>query len=281
MRKGMRTLGVAGVLAIVCGSLFGLVVSARLAYLAPWAQSMAIYVMNDDGTNSRRLTSGPDMWASWSPDGTRIAFSRWEGGMPQLYVMDADGGNVLRIPTSLDEAADPKWSPDGERIAFATASGIRVIRVDGTDEHAFPGLPVDTGHMAWSPDGRSVAFDRVVDGQYRLFVLDVATGEIRSLGSANGFAPAWCPDGSLIAFCSARGLGVVRPDGAELRWLSGHRPDLNEFPSWSPDGTRIAYESDQLGYESVCALDVVSGEISRLADRGEYPVWCPVPQTAP
>lgn len=258
-------------------SLCGLNALARLAYIGPWGADLALYVVNDDGTDSHRLTSGPDMWASWSPDGERIAFSRWEGGMPQLFIVDANGENLRRIATSLDEAADPKWSPSGEWISFATVSGIRMIRPDGTDEQPIADLPADTGHMAWSPDGSRIAFDRVVEGGFRLFVLDVVTSEIRSLGSTSGFSPAWSPDGSQIAFCSARGLGVVPAAGGEARWLNAHRPGLNEFPSWSPDGTQIAYESDQLGHESVCTIDVATGALRRLALHGQFPVWCPVP----
>jgi hypothetical protein len=92
-----------------------------------------VYKVRPDGTGLTALTTHgeADMVATWSPDGTRIAYDRKEGGYfsttVQIHVMDAaDGGNDHRITGSTSGYRDesPTWSPDGNRIYFAsTESG--------------------------------------------------------------------------------------------------------------------------------------------------------------
>jgi hypothetical protein len=71
---------------------------------------------------STRLTTGNDSWATWSPDGTRIAFARFGGSAGGINVMDADGGHVTRLTTSTSQDGsdrDIHWSPDGRSIVFS------------------------------------------------------------------------------------------------------------------------------------------------------------------
>ena len=75
------------------------------------------------------------------PDGTRIAFVSLRAGNEEIYVMHADGSNVVRLTQHPSIDTEPAWSPDGTKIAFtawhATPSGadsnVYVLRVDGTN----------------------------------------------------------------------------------------------------------------------------------------------------
>ncbi|HEY0764223.1 MAG TPA: Calx-beta domain-containing protein [Pyrinomonadaceae bacterium] len=97
------------------------------------ARRSEIWVMNADGTNPVRLTvnvqlgedlSGPfyglDLGPTWSPDGTKIAFSSRRNGSanPEIYVMNADGSNQTRLTNNSFEDDDPKWTRSGDRITF-------------------------------------------------------------------------------------------------------------------------------------------------------------------
>ena len=168
-----------------------------------------IWVMDADGSNPRRLTTN-DMYEGaprYSPDGSRIAFCRQlppetEGGESngEIFVMDRDGANAVRItdqPT-FDCLAD--WSPNGESLAFhgCDAEGCRLFiapAAGGAARH------LETPHPAnwpmWSPDGEWIAYTATVDGQTDIW--------------------------------------LVRPDGSEHRAVTTH-PARDEVADWLPRG---------------------------------------------
>jgi len=141
----------------------------QIAYMRAFegTGSTAIYVMNADGSDSRRLIPLHNAsYPSWSPDGAKIAFSHFNPHVEadDLYVWERATGKLARLTkTKINEFA-PRWSPDGTRIAYqrwnpdTTAYKVIVMRADGTGrlnlsrDHASDGQPV------WSPDGMQIAF---------------------------------------------------------------------------------------------------------------------------
>ena len=136
-----------------------------------------IFIANADGSNARRLTTGIpstksyDTESQWSPDGTRIAFTRVKNSkQAAVFVVAVDGSGLTRLtPWSLD-AASPDWSPDGREILFNTYydshpgkfANVDSVRPDGSRRtaltHARPG--VQSFRPAWSPDGTRIVFTR-------------------------------------------------------------------------------------------------------------------------
>jgi Tol biopolymer transport system component len=193
---------------------------------APGGGSAAIYRMSADGSAVERITgtlSGPGS-LTWSPDGTRLAFTRSGGEFESsnLYVMNADGSGLEQITHYSDgvlQAGTPEWSPDGRILAFT--------RVDAGESDA----ELFTVH----PDG---------SGMTQL------THCVERCGSSNGAAgPSWSPDGSSIVFGRDRDLWVVRADGSDPRRLTDYAEDpccsLVVNPAWSPDGAEIVFVLDQ------------------------------------
>ena len=76
--------------------------------------------MNADGTNQTNVSNhaSKDRQASWSPDGTKIAFTTDRDGDWEIYLMDNDGSNPIRLTDSIGLDWKPIWSPDGTKIAF-------------------------------------------------------------------------------------------------------------------------------------------------------------------
>jgi Tol biopolymer transport system component len=172
----------------------------------PFGAFGRIFIINVDGTGLRQVTPdvGPDDYQyddgpSWSPDGTRIVFTR--SGV--LYLINADGTGLTPFPEE-DLASNPSWSPDGSRIAYQASDGpgdIRVRNVDGSNPVTVTNTPEQQGWPRWSPDGRRLVFNRVAAGRFQLFVINAdGTGETRlSLSGNSDGEPDWSP------FPSARG----------------------------------------------------------------------------
>ncbi|GHE28089.1 hypothetical protein GCM10018781_80640 [Kitasatospora indigofera] len=149
-----------------------------------------LFVMNADGTNAQRLTmltndkpySGRVDNATWSPDGTQLAFAYRTGATGQpadstaIFVINADGTGMRQLtPWALRAGDRPSWSPDGTHILFTTypagadyapGGGIYTVHPDGSAVTALTPAPSDTfyGVAAYSPDGQQVTFAQAPSG---------------------------------------------------------------------------------------------------------------------
>jgi len=110
-----------------------------------------IWVMDAEGLNPRRLTSGFDTQPRWSPKGDTIAFTRRTGGGFEIWVMNSDGGN----PRSLAQGSDATWAPDGRHLAFSSARNGRAqlytMLVDGSEQQALTRDRGEASSPTWSP----------------------------------------------------------------------------------------------------------------------------------
>ncbi len=148
----------------------------------------ALYIMNVDGSNVRRLiglteSAGP---LSWSPDGVLIAFlTRSETLDQELWVVNVEDGLARRISNATDHSDFPTWSPDGRWLAFfTTPEGYRsdgqfeIIRPDGSGKTVF--APLVASGPAWSPDGTKLVGtaydDAAVSFQDSIIIIDIADG---------------------------------------------------------------------------------------------------------
>ena len=124
-----------------------------------------IWKVRADGSGQPiQLTNaiGDDRAATYSPDGTKLAFDATRDGNTEIYVMDADGGNQRRLTDDPSEDWGQAWSPDGNWIAFGSGrSGdgeIYVMAADGSRVRRLTQSPGDDAAPSWSPDGTRLAF---------------------------------------------------------------------------------------------------------------------------
>ena len=200
--------------------------------------------MNADGTNQTQWTnSGLDRSPRWSPDSSRIAVDSIRDGNPDIYVTNADGGNVQRLTNNSGFDLLPKWSPDGTKIAFVSSrddpnpsacgncnSEIYVMNADGSNQTRLTNNPGSDGFPRWSPDGTRIVFQSSRDaGNFEIYVMNA--------------------------------------DGTNQTRLTNNQSDDHLWPIFSPDGTRIASTS---GY--TFSGELLSGQISVMNADGSNPV---------
>ncbi|MDE0086775.1 MAG: hypothetical protein OXU23_13740 [Candidatus Poribacteria bacterium] len=182
-----------------------------------------IYVMNDDGTNRRRLTRNTvsqDTLPRWSPDGKRIAFIRqmikFAQHTDELFVMNADGTDLQRLTHDKISDSYPSWSPDGKKIAFRSQrsgdSEVHVIDLETLAVTRLTGVEGEHGSTApdWSPDGTQIVYEKFGPGGHKDIFLMSANGEDqhplfpdpqRDAGTISlKFHPRWSSDGQRIVF---------------------------------------------------------------------------------
>lgn len=258
----------------------------ELAYWGP-DEAIGVVRIGKRGRGRRRLLRIGDVRRffvdriAWSPDGRRLAFTGESGlGYREMdvWTVDVDGGDVRRVTRSGD-ALWPVWAPDGRSIVYARVEDLRrnrrgaldytsslwAIDPDGANPRRLTDPAEGTTERPWSfaPDGSRLAITRARlpalerrAEKTRLVLVNLDGSGEREL-SGTGTDPAVSPDGSRIAYASARDrngtlnygdissiateLYLMDADGSNRRRLTRTR-NINELaPSWSPDDTTLAY----------------------------------------
>jgi Tol biopolymer transport system component len=221
-----------------------------------------------------------------SPDGTMVAYISWDdAGTPQVFIASLDGTDVRQVTHDQRGASAPAWSPDGEAIAYtsgdyyassdedvsnifvldlATGENSQVTNEKPTTEtNPSVGLGLGAFFSQFSPDGASIVYEVNRGDGFGIRIVPVTGGKSVLLigGGKNDVETGlgtFSPDGSTLAVtCSGRleGICIAHADGTNLRTLvSG---PMLFGPEWSPDGTRIAYNSGDNVTNDVLVPDVV------------------------
>jgi Tol biopolymer transport system component/uncharacterized protein YjdB len=210
-----------------------------------------------DLTALRRVTKDttPETEPAYSPDGTRIAYVSHRDGMPQLFLMDADGAHAVRLTNRAQPDNRPVFTPDGQAIVFQSnkeqkesREQIWTVNADGT------GLKQLTDSMGnrqptVSPDGQTIAFVTMRDNKVPhiwLMARDGTNQRPFTKGTQRESDPRFLKDGSLAFLVQRRDNGrevtqVMRADLAtgNLTALSGTDLAIASF-AISPAGDLLA-----------------------------------------
>jgi Tol biopolymer transport system component/PKD repeat protein len=197
-----------------------------------------LFVLNLNNWSIATVHNGGESPA-WSPDGTKLAFSAGE-----LFVMSADGSNVVQLTNNVGFSGQPAWSSDGERIIFdcQVESGnydICSINDEGLGFIRLTSDPAWDSGATFSPDGSAIAFATTRYGFLRIATMNLDGTGVTQVGAGiYGFQPAWSPDSLRIAFvqpfvgsCEADwricpdNVFIMNRNGGDLRQIaSGNRP---------------------------------------------------------
>lgn len=257
----------------------------RIAFLnAQIGAKDTIYVMNDDGSQRRKLADRTlfegDPRISWSPDGKQIGFSTYytiDGAFSgyKICIVDVESTNQRCLPNSQANEFGPEWLPDGHHLAFLSEvvlGGERKLYFmddQGIERHEIGSFYV---MPQFSPDGTQMVFEsRDEEGVDAIYTEHMDGSNKRRLTHSPFYYdyqdPSWSPDGRQITFVADeaedREVYVMNADGSNLRRLS--RDSTFTFaPQWSPDGRQIAFVSDQSGNQELYVVNADGSGQHRL-----------------
>ena len=240
----------------------------------------------------------------------KIVFTASEDGVADqraVYVMEADGSNLIQLTDFSLGAQDPVWSPDGGKIAFASIidGGIYTINADGTnltqivvktvyDAYTDTSNIATNRHPSWSPDGSMLCYELFGDedsgttvANANIYVVNSDGTGLRRLTNDLSYEgqPSWSPDGSKIAFVYVKDEGdgysnyhiySMNADGSNWVQLTDRNITVNnQNPDWSPNGTEIVFTGDGNEHQGVFSINLQNNSLNFIGVIGGKPKWSP------
>lgn len=215
------------------------------------------WLMNSDGSDQHQISNFGDVYhyiPVWTSDGTRLIFRSQHEGVSNLYSMDIDGSNLMKLTFFSYSVSDFSYSPKNEKIIlivsnaeFGGNNDIWIMNADGSDQQQLTFNSLFYKRVVWSPDGGTIAY---AFGN-QLYLMDSEGGNHRLLyqfPNGNSSFPCWSPSRKYITLRlydpndigNYYSLWVMKVDGTDLtRIISG---GYIEDVAWSPmDENTIAF----------------------------------------
>jgi TolB protein len=254
---------------------------------------------------AHQLTSGPgyDYQPDWSHDGRRVVYAAYHDDQIELRMLDLSNGQSRPLLANAAVNVEPRWSPDGARIAYVSTAYegrwhifLAPVNPDGSlgpseriTEDRDSGLPryyygAHDQYLSptWSPDGQDLIFISNrghiwgSGGFWRMPARANATPrELRFEETTWKARPDWSSDGKRVVYSSYLGrqwhqLWLMTAEGGDPFQLTYGKGDATA-PRWSPDGSRIAYVSNDRGNTALNVVAVPGGRVEPVeVDRRIY-----------
>ena len=268
------------------------VAETKIYFVSNRSGSKEIWQMDYDGANPKQLTHNGSIALSphVSPDGSRVAFSgvTKEGWQIQMYSLEL--GRLVTFQHSGGDNYSPAWSPDGQSLAFSSSrSGnteiYTVAAGGGTPRRLTESKGPDVS-PTWNPKtGAQIAWVSGRTGLPQIYTMaSDGTNVVRMTDQGYAVSPSWSPNGQFLAFAWVRSYGPGEPGASDIyvmdiaskQWAQlTHDGGRNDFPSWSPDGRHIVFQSSRHGRTQIYSMLADGTEVRQLTAGGEntQPNW--------
>jgi Tol biopolymer transport system component/DNA-binding winged helix-turn-helix (wHTH) protein len=280
----------------------------QVAFIRYSPEGLAIYAVPALGGTEHLLYRGPADFIpelpaitsslDWSPDGKVLAFSQRHENKSSASIsfLSLSDFTTRHLTSPADQYVDygPAFSPDGQNVAFIrrTIAGVDsdlfVVPTTGgkPSQLTFDNSPI-FGAPAWTADGRDIVFSSIRGGLPTLWRISAGGGRPQPIAGVGATAccPSISPNGNQLVYSSSiANYGIWRVDLKDQTHVQGP-PDLlisanerNWRPDFSPDGKRIAFESDRSGYTEIWTCDTDGtncGQLTSLRSSAGTARWSP------
>jgi len=268
------------------------IAESKIYFVSDRSGHKEIWVMDYDGSNQRQLTHQASISLSprISPDGSRLAFSSLTKSGWDILMYSTELDRVVSFPRFGGTNLAPSWSPDGTKLALASSRGgssqIYECDAGGGNLHRMTTGKGPDVSPSWNrKTGAQIAFVSGSTGLPQVYTMEAdGTNQQRMTDQGYAVSPNWSPNGQFLTLAWIRKYGPGEPgssdvylmDIASKQWVQlTHDGGRNDFPSWSPDGRHIVFQSGRSGKEEIWMMLADGTKLHQLTftGRNSQPNW--------
>jgi TolB protein len=268
------------------------IAESKIYFVSDRSGHKEIWVMDYDGSNQRQLTHQGSISLSprISPDGSRLAFSSLTKSGWDILMYSIELNRLVSFPRFGGTNLAPAWSPDGTKLALSSSRGgnsqIYESDASGGNFHRITtGKGPDVSPTWNRKTGAQIAFVSGSTGLPQIYTLEAdGTNQQRMTDQGYAVSPNWSPNGQFLTLAWIRKYGPGEPGSSDIylmdiaskQWVQlTHDGGRNDFPSWSPDGRHIVFQSGRSGKEEIWEMLADGTKLHQLTftGRNSQPNW--------
>jgi TolB protein len=268
------------------------IAETKVYFVSHRSGAKEIWQMDYDGANQKQLTHLGSIALSphASPDNSRVAFSGVTKDGWQILMYSLELNRLVTFPSFGGDNYSPAWSGDGQNLAFSSSrtgnTEIYTVSASGGNSKRLTENKAPDVSPTWNPKTNAqIAWVSGRTGLPQIYTMaSDGTNVVRMTDQGYAVSPSWSPNGQFLAFAWVRHYGPGAPGASDIyvmdiaskQWAQlTHDGGRNDFPSWSPDGRHIVFQSNRTGKTQIWTMLADGSEVRQLTTQGEnsQPNW--------